>query len=977
MSKMQRFLQLITSALRVLRTQGFRAVWMRVVFRLQAHKIKPHPIAHPILPAKKPEGQRVWWPKQQNHIVLTQNIKPHVSIIIVATNLENIQLCLSAISEHRSYYQIEVVVVNNAIKDDKANDLFSKIQGIKLLEPDSTGKEIAEFFNKGASEARGDYFIFIRDYVLLQPNCVNELIDTLKSKIDCGVVGAKLLNNNGYLIEAGIKLGVNSIDKNKENDSMTPVNNYLRAMDYSTGVLAVSRKSFFDVGGFSNQFEAHIEMDLGLRMLKAGYTNYYQPLACAVILPNFLFSSSLEEDVPRANTLHQELLGQQTGKTKKAVLYIDTLTPTPDKDSGSVDAFNHMRILHQMGYHVTFIPGGDLSHAGKYTYDLQRLGIKCVYEPYYSSAVKYLSHHGGEYEIVVICRVNNAAYLMDWVRKYCPRARVIFNTVDLHYLRELRQAEIEQSAEKKVLAYQIRDVEISTIQKSDYTLVISHKEKELLESAVPDANIISYPLIMDIPNRQVVSFEERRDIMFVGGFRHKPNLDAVLYFISDIWPLIQKQNAEIKCFIIGSEPPPELINVNLDGVIVTGHVEDLSEYFNRCKLSIAPLRFGAGIKGKVGRSLGYGVPVIATTIAAEGSGLVDKQDILIADNPSSFAEAVLSIYQDKEIWTRLSKNGLIFFEKNYSLDAGKQFFNQLIRLVRRRLIRPTKHPLTYQICRSRQEYLKHLGDMVSEHRQRLKTEKNLIGDKNGFFTSGYCYVCDERVKFYSDFSYALHDSDGNLFPNWRERMVCPKCELNNRMRAAIQLFEQACAPGLDDDVYLTEQKTPLFNWFSKNYSSVTGSEFLGDSTPYGTFENGIRNETLTGLTFENNVFDSILCFDVFEHIPDFRAAFREALRCLKPGGSLLFTVPFNRNSDEHIVRARVNKNGEIEHVLPPEYHGDPLNTEGVLCFYHFGWDLLNELRNLGFASAEAYLYWSKELGYLGYEQILFMAQKPK
>lgn len=973
MDKMRHFLQLITSALRVLRTQGFRAVWVRVVFRLQARTIKSLPVAYQILPMKKPRDQQVWLPKEQNRIFLTSSIKPHVSIVVVATNLDNIKLCLSAISEHSSDYKIEVVVVNNAINDDSTHDFLSKIQGIKLLEHDLTGKEIAASLNKGASVAQGDYLIFVRDHALLQPNCVNELIGTLKSNSDCGTVGTKLLNIDGYFLDTGVKLGVNYVNQNKDNDAMSPDNNYLRAVDYSTAVLSISRKSFFDVGGFSNQFASFFEVDLCLRMLKAGYTNYYQPLACAVMLSN----SCLEDDMSVEKKLHQEIL-ERPEKIKKSVLYIDTLTPTPDKDSGSVDAFNHMRIFRQLGYGVTFIPAGDLSHAGKYTYALQRLGIKCVYEPYYRSAVEYLSIHGGEYEMVVICRVNNAAYLMDWVRNYCPRARVIFNTVDLHYLRELRQAEIEQSTEKKVLAYQTRDVEISTIKKSDYTLVISHKEKELLESEVADENIICYPLIMEIPNRQEASFEERRDIIFVGGFRHKPNLDAVLYFISDIWPLIQKQNAEIKCFIIGSDPPPELVNINLDGVIVTGYVEDISEYFNRCKLSIAPLRFGAGIKGKVGRSLGYGVPVVATTIAAEGSGLVDKQDILIADDPLSFAETVLSVYQDEKMWTRLSKNGLRFFDKNYSLDAGKQFFTQLIRLVSRRQIRPTKLPLAYQICRSRQEYLTHLNKMVSEYHQRLETEKILIGEKNGFFTSGYCYVCDEYVEFYSDFAYALHDSEGSLFPNWRERMVCPKCELNNRMRAAIQIFEQACMPSLDDDIYITEQKTPLYDWLNKKYYRVTGSEYLSDSIPYGTFDkNGVRNETLTELTFEDSVFDCILSFDVFEHIPDFITAFRETLRCLKPGGNLLFTVPFNRNSDEHIVRARVNGNGAIEHLLPPEYHGDPLNAEGVLCFYHFGWDLLDELRNLGFASADAYLYWSKELGYLGYEQILFMAQKPK
>jgi len=146
--------------------------------------------------------------------------------------------------------------------------------------------------------------------------------------------------------------------------------------------------------------------------------------------------------------------------------------------------------------------------------------------------------------------------------------------------------------------------------------------------------------------------------------------------------------------------------------------------------------------------------------------------------------------------------------------------------------------------------------------------------------------------------------------------------------------------------------------------------------PFGQLnEKGLRNETLTGLTLIDNQFNYILSFDVFEHIPDYETAFHECLRCLKPKGTLIFTVPFSRDSEKHIVRARALSTGEVEHILPPEYHGDPLNSSGSLCFYHFGWELLQQLRFVGFESAMAYLYWSKEFGYLGHEQIIFIVQK--
>ena len=265
---------------------------------------------------------------------------------------------------------------------------------------------------------------------------------------------------------------------------------------------------------------------------------------------------------------------------------------------------------------------------------------------------------------------------------------------------------------------------------------------------------------------------------------------------------------------------------------------------------------------------------------------------------------------------------------------------------------------------------------LAEYEHRETTEKLLEGSKNGFYTSGLCYVCRKMVRFYTDYSYAFRDANNNQVPNWREHLVCPSCGLNNRMRGAIQVFEQLCNPQPGDAIYLTEQITPLFSWFAKNYKAVVGSEYLAKKVPFGQVdERGLRNETLTGLSFSDNTFNCILSFDVFEHIPDYETAFSECLRCLKPGGRLIFTVPFARTSKTNIVRARLSSMGEIEHILPPEYHGNPLSDSGSLCFYHFGWELLDQICSLGFKSASAYLYWSRKMGYLGKEQILFMAAR--
>lgn len=248
--------------------------------------------------------------------------------------------------------------------------------------------------------------------------------------------------------------------------------------------------------------------------------------------------------------------------------------------------------------------------------------------------------------------------------------------------------------------------------------------------------------------------------------------------------------------------------------------------------------------------------------------------------------------------------------------------------------------------------------------------------ETAFVVPGYCCACAADVGFEADFLYAFEERAGRRLPNWRERLLCPRCRLNNRMRAVVHLFAQETGGTPDSRLYLTEQTTALFRWFSQRYPHTTGSEFLGAAVPRGaTDAAGIRNEDLTRLSFADNCFDAVLSFDVLEHVPDYRAALRECLRCLKPDGVLLLSVPFRLDAADTLVRARREADGSVTHLLPPEYHGDPLSDAGCLCYYHFGWELLDELRDLGFAAAEVLLYWSAEFGYLGGQQLLIVARK--
>ncbi len=273
------------------------------------------------------------------------------------------------------------------------------------------------------------------------------------------------------------------------------------------------------------------------------------------------------------------------------------------------------------------------------------------------------------------------------------------------------------------------------------------------------------------------------------------------------------------------------------------------------------------------------------------------------------------------------------------------------------------------------EYMKYCRAAKELHQARKQYMTKFEQTQHTFSVSGNCFVCGEKT----DFKVALPpNASGNVKPNWRESLVCPGCCFNNRIRASIHIFQQECLPTQNALIYMTEQTTGLFQLVKENYPSTIGSEYLGGEVSFGqTNGKGIRNESVTELTFPDSSFDFILSFDVLEHVPDYRKGFAECLRCLKPGGQILFSVPFIIQNESTVVRATVGEDGAVTHLLPPEYHGDPINSNGCLCYYHFGWDMLGSLAEMGFEKAEVLLYWGSDFGYLGLaDQIIFLARKP-
>jgi len=262
--------------------------------------------------------------------------------------------------------------------------------------------------------------------------------------------------------------------------------------------------------------------------------------------------------------------------------------------------------------------------------------------------------------------------------------------------------------------------------------------------------------------------------------------------------------------------------------------------------------------------------------------------------------------------------------------------------------------------------------MQPVYRERMNFERRLQDDKSeAFDVPGFSYPAREKVNFLADFAW----SNAGIV-NWRERLVCPITGLNNRIRAAVHLMDSELGVLPNESVYITEHVTPLYNFLAEKHPGLVGSEYLGETIPRGASDaRGVRNEDLTGRTFNNESFDAVLSFDCFEHMPDFVSGMMEIYRVIKPGGRLMWSVPFRSDLELNLRRASIDPTGSIIHHEPPEYHGDPINSEGCLCFTHFGWQMLDQVKQAGFKNAYAVAYWSDVFGYLGIEQYLFMAEK--
>ena len=615
------------------------------------------------------------WPR----VVVPPMIRPDgVSIVIPVRDQPALtHACLSAIADHTPAGQYEVVVVDNA-SGRVTRRMLRHVDGIRVVRKFHNAGFV-DACNAGAKIATGQFVVFLNNDTVVCQGWLDALIVALAKYPGAGAVGAKLLYPDGRLQEAG---GIIFSDGSGWNcgrgeDPDAPEYNYVREVDYCSGACLMVRRPLFEaLGGFDRAYAPayYEDADLSFRLREQGHSVLYQPAARVLHVegatagtdPTAGFKAFQTRNQAVFVERHRQALARQFPPGDPTnilfardrnrglrVLVVDHRVPQPDHDSGSVRMDAILRILRDLGCRITFWPD-DLARTEPYVSELQQRGIEVVYGPLAAEA--FISRRVASFDVAVLCRAFVAARYLEPLRASSPGLRIIFDTVDLHHLREGRRAAVEGDPSGVQEAERTKALELGIVEASDLVWVTSTYEADVLQRDAPGARVAIVPNIHQV-RPDVPPFGTRRDILFIGGFQHQPNEDAVVYFAREIMPLVRARLPGVRLIVVGSHVTERVSALAGEDVEICGFVPDVEPVFDAVRLSVAPLRYGAGVKGKISQSLAMGVPVVTTPIGAEGMGLRHGQHAMIASDPETFAQAIVEVYTGEATWSRLSSAG--------------------------------------------------------------------------------------------------------------------------------------------------------------------------------------------------------------------------------------------------------------------------------------------------------------------------------
>lgn len=628
-----------------------------------------------------------------------RGVKPIVSIIVpVYNNIEFTKKCLNSLAQQTSRYGFEVIIADD-LSTDTTEEVVRKFPRVKYIR-NSENLGFLLSCNGAAKQVKTKYTVLLNNDTEVLAGWLDNLIEPLERDNTIGLVGSKLMYPDGTLQEAGgiVFSDGNAWNYGKNADPSESEYNYVREVDYVSGAsIAFRSAEFKKLGGFDTTFAPayYEDTDLAMQMRAQGLKVIYNPFSSIIHYEGKSMGTDVGSGLKAYQKVNKEkfyakwrtvlkkdhcaspadLLLARERNVKKHILVCDIHVPFPDRDAGSVRMHAIVTCLRELGHQVTFWPD---THCpiDAYTKDLQAQGVEVMYGGI--AFEDFIAQRATLYDDVILSRPIVAPRYLPLVRYYSPQTKVIFDTVDLHYIRLSRQAETENNPELAEQAMKWQTIEFGLMEQSDITLVVSEFEKSELKKEVPNVQVSVISLIHELKTEPGKNFSKRKGIMFIGSYNHMPNKDGLIWFAQKVWPQVTKALPQAVLTIIGSNMPQDIFGKKIANIEIKGFVEDPTEYFVTSKVCIAPLRFGAGIKGKILQAIEYGLPVVTTQVGAEGMFLQDGKSGMIAKTETEFADKIIELYSNKKLWEAISISSQKVLTEHFSRDVAKKELAKIV-----------------------------------------------------------------------------------------------------------------------------------------------------------------------------------------------------------------------------------------------------------------------------------------------------------
>ncbi|HBA48965.1 MAG TPA: glycosyl transferase family 2 [Lachnospiraceae bacterium] len=636
---------------------------------------------------------------EYERLVLIRWEKPLVSIVIPVYNqFEYTYNCVKSIIRNSGDVTYEVIIANDC-STDVTKEIEKIVENVRLITTEQNVRFLLNC-NNAAKHARGKYILFLNNDTQVQENWLQPLVRLIESADDIGMVGSKLIYPDGFLQEAGgiVWKDASAWNYGNRRNTEDPEFNYVKEADYISGAAIMIRRSLWEeIGGFDERFvPAYYEdTDLAFEVRKHGYRVMYQPLSRVVHFEGISNGTDVQNGLKHYQQVnfqkfyekwHDVLEAEHevnaenvfTAKDrsgrKKHMLVVDHYVPHHDQDAGGKCTFMYLQTFVKMGFQVTFIGDNFYKHE-PYTTELNQMGIEVLYgNYYYNNWQQWLKENSHYFDYIYLQRPHISIKYIDLVKKY-SRAKIFYFAHDLHHIREYREYEMTGDQEKLESSKKWKKIEYELFEKADVGHVVGSFEQQKMQEAFPDKPIRNIPLYIyeDIPKDINKDFASRHDLLYVGGFGHPPNVDAVLWFAKEVFPKVLERYPDMKWHVVGGKATLEVQALASHNIIIEGFLPDdaLEKLYRECRMAVVPLRYGAGVKGKVVESAYYQIPLVTTSIGAEGLSR-DEVFMVVEDEGEKLAEAICGLYEDYPRLREMSDEGVRFIENHFTLAEAER-----------------------------------------------------------------------------------------------------------------------------------------------------------------------------------------------------------------------------------------------------------------------------------------------------------------